>query len=49
MELEGSLPCSQEPISAPYPEADDPVHILRTYFFKIHFNIIFQSLLIYLK
>jgi hypothetical protein len=42
MEPEGILLCSQEPAIDPYPELDESsIHILMSYFFKIHFNIIF--------
>jgi hypothetical protein len=39
MEPEGSLPCSQEPVTGPYPESDQssPYHLI---LFKINFNII---------
>jgi hypothetical protein len=37
MEPEGSLPCSQEPSTAPYPEPDQSSP---SYFSKSHFNII---------
>jgi hypothetical protein len=35
-----SLPCSQQPATAPCPDPDEPVHILTLHFFKIYFNII---------
>jgi hypothetical protein len=39
MEPEGSLPCSQEPSTFPYPEPDQSSPY-RTILSKIHFNII---------
>jgi hypothetical protein len=32
MEPEGSLPCSQEPATGPYPEADESIPHLTTIF-----------------
>jgi hypothetical protein len=40
MELEGSLPCSQEPSTGPYLSQINPVHITLSYLSKIHFNIV---------
>jgi hypothetical protein len=39
MEPEGSLPCSQEPSTGPYPQPDQssPYHTILS---KIHFNIV---------
>jgi hypothetical protein len=43
MEPGGSLSCSQEPATRPYPEAHRTVHTLLPYFLKIRFNIILPS------
>jgi hypothetical protein len=41
LEPEGSLPCSQKPVNYPCSEPEqNPVHVLPTYFLKVHFNII---------
>jgi hypothetical protein len=43
MEPECSLLCLQEPATGPYPELVNPVLSLKSYFFKIHFNIMLPS------
>jgi hypothetical protein len=43
MEPEGSLSCSQEPATGPYPEPDESNHIPKPYFPNFHFNIILPS------
>jgi hypothetical protein len=42
MKPEGSLWCSQEPSTAPYPDPDQskPYHPIPSYLSKIHFNIV---------
>jgi hypothetical protein len=40
MESEGSLSCSQEPATGPYPEQDESTTHLSSLLFNIHFNII---------
>jgi hypothetical protein len=42
MKPEASLPGSQKPATGFYTEPDE-VHILTSYFLKIHFNIILSS------
>jgi hypothetical protein len=37
--LTGSLQCSQESANCSHSEPMDPVHIILSYFFKIHFHI----------
>jgi hypothetical protein len=36
----GLLQCCQDPVIRPCPDADELVHILTSYFLKVHFNII---------
>jgi hypothetical protein len=43
MELEGSLPCTQQPATGLYLEPDDPVHTFPFYFPKIHSDITLPS------
>jgi hypothetical protein len=43
MEPEGSLPCSQEPVTCPYPQSDQFTPYTHTLFLKIRFNIILSS------
>jgi hypothetical protein len=40
MELEGSLPCSQEPSTRPIMGQINPIHTIPSYLSKIHFNIV---------
>jgi hypothetical protein len=42
MEPEGSIPCSQEPSTGPYPEPyqSNPIHSILSYLSKLHFNIV---------
>jgi hypothetical protein len=42
MKPEGSLPGSEGPATAPYPQTN-PVHIVRLYFSNTYFNIILTS------
>jgi hypothetical protein len=44
MDPEGSLPWSQKPATVPIQSHMNPVHSLRPYSFKIHFNIILPSM-----
>jgi hypothetical protein len=45
MELEDSLPCSQEPSTDPYPKPDrSSSHIIPSYLSKIRFNFIYPPL-----
>jgi len=44
MEHEGSLPCSEDPASGPYPEPDESSPPLLLYFFEIHSGIILSSM-----
>jgi len=43
MEPKGSLPHSQEPTTVPYPEPQRCSSHLHNLIYKIHFNIILQS------
>jgi hypothetical protein len=43
MEPEGSLPCSQQPATCPYPEPDQSSPRRPSYFLKTHCNIILPS------
>jgi hypothetical protein len=43
MEPEGSLPCSQQSATCPYPEQDQSSLCPPSYLSKIHFNIILPS------
>jgi hypothetical protein len=45
MEPEGSLLYSQEPINCPVLSQINPVHVLASNFFNIHFNIILPYIL----
>jgi hypothetical protein len=44
MESESSLPFSQQPTINRYPEPDQSIPTLVSYFFKIYFNIILPSM-----
>jgi hypothetical protein len=44
MEPKGSLPCSQDPSTGPYPEPDQEIHDLPTYICKIHSNVILSTM-----
>jgi hypothetical protein len=46
MEPDGSLPCSQQPATGPYPEPDASTPHLTTLFPKIHSNVILPFTLV---
>jgi hypothetical protein len=46
MESEGSLPCSQQSATGPYPEPDESNLYPLSYLFTIHFNIILHLRLV---